>query len=140
MSLVTLTSFQRFELILIPCSFLFSQILVLLFGLNIIGSETWVIMGIPVLFGSLISIVIGVFLYQRQMVHDFKNLESLLRLIVFIGGALLIPLLLAQTLGLFTVYSIFSILSLIFSSLGGIMTISCVILLWHTRPSQEVLE
>lgn len=140
MSLATLTSFQRFELVLIPSSFLFSQILVLLFGFNIIGSKTWVIMGIPVLFGSVISIIIGFFLNQRHMVHEIKHLESLFRLLVVVGGGVLIPLLIAQTLGFLTAYSIFSILSLFFSVLGGTMTISCFILLWYTRPIQEFSE
>ena len=135
--MTTLTPFQRFELALIPISFLFSQILVLLFGLNIIGSETWIIMGFPVLLGSAISIVIGYFLNQRKMIQEVKQLESLLRLLVLAGGGALIPLLLAQILDLLTVFSVFSILALIFSVLGGTMTISCIFLFWHTRIIQE---
>lgn len=135
--MTTLTPFQRFELALIPISFLFSQILVLLFGLNIIGSETWIIMGIPVLLGSVISIVIGYFLNQRKMIQEAKQLESLFRLLVLAGGGALIPLLLAQILDLLTVFSVFSILALIFSVLGGTMTISCILLFWHTRIIQE---
>ncbi len=138
--MATLTSFQRFELVLIPSSFLFSQILVLIFGLNIIGSETWVIMGIPVLMGSLISILIGYFLNQRNMVYEVKHLESFFRLLVLSGGGALIPLLLVQILDLINVYSVFSILSLIFSVLGGTMTISCFLLLRQTQSTHEISE
>ncbi len=138
--MATLTSFQRFELVLIPSSFLFSQILVLIFGLNIIGSETWIIMGIPVLMGSLISIFIGYFLNQRNMVYEVKQLESLFRLLFLAGGGALIPLLLVQILDLLTVYSVFSLLSLIFSVLGGTMTISCFLLLRQTPSTHELSE
>lgn len=132
---MTLTSYQRFELVLIPSSFLFSLILVLIFGLNIIGSETWVIMGIPVLLGFAISIFIGYFLKKRNMVHEITQLESLFRLLVLAGGGVLIPVLLAQVFELLPFSSIFSILSLIFSVLGCTMTISCFLLFWHTRPT-----
>jgi len=133
--LVTLTSYQRFELVLIPSSFLFSLILVLIFGLNIIGSETWVLMGIPVLLGFAISIFIGYFLKKRNMVHEITQLESLFRLLVLAGGGVLIPVLVAQVFELLTFSSIFSILSLIFSVLGCTMTISCFLLFWHTRTT-----
>jgi len=132
---VTLTSYQRFELVLIPSSFLFSLILVLIFGLNIIGSETWVLMGIPVLLGFAISIFIGYFLKKRNMVHEITQLESLFRLLVLAGGGVLIPVLVAQVFELLTFSSIFSILSLIFSVLGCTMTISCFLLFWHTRTT-----
>lgn len=137
---MSLTSFQRFELVLIPSSFLFSLILVLMFGLTIIGSETWIIMGIPVLLGAIISIVIGYFLNKRNMVHEITQLESLFRLLVLAGGVALIPVLLAQTFKLLTLYSIFSILSLIFSVLGSTMTISCFLLFWYTRSTHQPLE
>ncbi len=132
---MTLTSYQRFELVLIPSSFLFSLILVLIFGLNIIGSETWVLMGIPVLLGFAISIFIGYFLKKRNMVHEITQLESLFRLLVLAGGGVLIPVLVAQVFELLTFSSIFSILSLIFSVLGCTMTISCFLLFWHTRTT-----
>lgn len=136
----TLTSLQRFELVLIPTCFLFSQILVLLFGFNFLGNETWVMMGIPVLLGSLISIIFGYFLNHKKILQEFKQLETLFRILVLSGGGALIPLLLAQNFNLLPLYSIFSILSLIFSTLGGTMTISCFLLFWHTRLIKKPSE
>ena len=135
-----LTSLQRIELVLIPTCFLFSQFLVLIFGLNFLGNETWVMMGIPILLGSGISILFGLYLNHKKMVQKFNQLETLLRILVIIGGAALIPLLLAQNFALLSIYSIFSILSLIFSTLGGTMTISCFILFWQTRFIQHPSE
>lgn len=131
-----LTSLQRIELVLIPTCFLFSQFLILIFGLNFLGNETWVMMGIPIVLGTGISILFGLYLNHNEMVQEFKQLERLLRILVIIGGAALIPLLLAQNFKLLSVYSIFSILSLIFSTLGGTMTISCFLLFWQTRLIQ----
>lgn len=132
--LVTLTSYQRFELVIIPSSFLFGQILILIIGLNTIGSETWFIIGIPVLMGLTVSLFIGYFLKRKNMVHEMDQLESLFRVLVLTGGGVLIPLLLAQVFNLFTYYYIFSILSLIFSILGGTMSISCFLLFFYSRP------
>lgn len=128
-----LTSLQRFELVLIPTCFLFGQLLVLIFGLNFLGNETWSMMGIPVLLGAGISIIFGLYLNHKNMVQEFKQLETLLRILVIIGGGALIPLLLAQNLNLLSIYSIFSILTLIFSTLGGTISISCLLLFWQTR-------
>lgn len=138
--MATLTSFQRFELILIPICFILSLLLILIFGLTIIGNQTLVIMGIPVLVGSGISIFIGYLLNQRNLIRDFNQLELLLRLLVLGGGGALIPLLLTQLLEIFTGYFIFSVLSLVFSLLGGIMSISCLLFLWRTRSIQQLLE
>ncbi|MFX1536906.1 MAG: hypothetical protein ACFFDI_22030, partial [Promethearchaeota archaeon] len=59
---------------------------------------------------------------------------------VIIGGGALIPLLLAQNLNFISIYSIFSVLALIFSALGGTMTISCLLLFWQTRLIQHPSE
>ncbi|MFX0122517.1 MAG: hypothetical protein ACFFAE_02710 [Candidatus Hodarchaeota archaeon] len=136
----TLTSLQRFELVLVPSCFLFSQILILTFGFSFLGDKTWGMMGIPVLLGSVISIIIGYFLNHEKLLQDFKQLETLFRILVLAGGGALIPLLLAQNFNLITVHSIFSILTLIFTTLGGIMTISCLLLFWHTRLIQKPSE
>ena len=56
-SLALVTSFQKIELILIPIIFLFSQVLILLFGLSIIGEETWIVMGIPMMLGAILSVI-----------------------------------------------------------------------------------
>ncbi|MFX0207593.1 MAG: hypothetical protein ACFFDT_16520 [Candidatus Hodarchaeota archaeon] len=132
-----LTSLQRFELVLIPTCFLFSQFLVLVFGLNLLGNETWVIMGIPVLLGSGISIIFGLYLNHKELVQEFKQLETLLRILVIIGGGALIPLLLVQNFNLLSLYSTFSILSLIFSTLGGTISTSCLLLFWQARFIQQ---
>ncbi len=138
--MVTLTSFQRFELILIPISFILSLLLMLIFSLAIIGNQTLDIMGIPVLLGSGISILIGYLLNQRNLIQDFKQLEILFRLLVLGGGGVLIPLLLTQLLEVLTGYFILSVLSLVFSLLGGIMSISSLLLLWRARSIQPLLE
>ena len=138
--MVTLTSFQRFELILIPISFILSLLLMLIFSLALIGNQTLNIMGIPVLLGSGISILIGYLLNQRNLIQDFKQLEMLFRLLVLGGSGVLIPLLLTQILEVFTGFFIFSVLSLVFSLLGGIMSISCLLLLWRARSIQQLLE
>ena len=135
-----LTSLQRFELVLIPMCFIFSQFLVLIFGLNFLGNETWVMMGIPILLGSGLSILFGLYLNHKEMVQEFKQLETLLRILVVIGGGALIPILLAQNFDLLSISSIFSMLSLIFSTLGGTMTISCFLLFWRTRLIQMPSE
>jgi hypothetical protein len=90
-------------------------------------------MGIPVLLGSGISIIFGLYLNHKEVVKEVKQLETLLRVLVIIGGGVLIPLLLVQNLNLLSIYSIFSILALIFSTLGGTISISCLLLLWETR-------
>lgn len=138
--MVVLTTLQRFELILIPISFLFSLLLLFIFGISIIGSQTLVIMGIPVLLGSVISIVIGYLLNQRKSIQDFNQLETLFRLLVLGGGGVLIPILLIQLLELFTGYFILSVLSLVFSLLGGLISISCFLLLWRLRSIQHLSE
>lgn len=131
-----LTSLQRFELALIPTCFIFSQILVFIFGLNFLGNETWVMMGIPIFLGSGLSLLFGLYLNHKEFVQEFKQLETLLRSLVIIGGGALIPILLAQNFNLLSVSSIFSILSLIFSTLGGTMSISCFLFFWQTRLIQ----
>ena len=128
-----LTALQRFELVLIPTCFIFSQLLVLIFGLNFLGNETWGMMGIPTLFGFGFSILFGLYLNHKEIIQEFKQLETLLRILVILGGGALIPILLVQNFNLLPVNSIFSILSLIFSTLGGTMTISCFLLLRQTR-------
>ncbi|UCG00456.1 MAG: hypothetical protein JSW11_12515 [Candidatus Heimdallarchaeota archaeon] len=136
----TLTSLQQFELVLIPFCFLFSQILILIFGLNFLGNETWVMMGIPVLLGSIISFIFGYFLNHKKLIQEFKQLEKLFRILVLAGGGALIPLLIAQNFHFMNVFLIFFILSLIFSTLGGTMTISCILLVWHFRLIQKPSE
>ncbi|MFX0013505.1 MAG: hypothetical protein ACFFB2_14340 [Promethearchaeota archaeon] len=138
--MITLTSFQRFELVLIPSSFLFSQILVFIFGFTIIGSETWIIMGIPVLVGLNISLPIGYIFQRKKKITNFKQLESIFRFLVLIGAGGLIPLLIAQYFELLSIYSIFSILSFILSLLGCTMTISCILLLWYSRTIKDPSE
>ncbi|MFX1515656.1 MAG: hypothetical protein ACFFC6_05045 [Promethearchaeota archaeon] len=128
-----LTTLQRLELVLIPTCFIFSQLLVLIFGLNFLGNETWGMMGIPILFGSVFSILFGLYLNHTEIIQEFKQLETLLRILVILGGGALIPILLVQNFNLLPVDSVFSILSLIFSTLGGTMTISCFLLFWQTR-------
>ncbi len=124
-----LTSFQRLELFLIPIIFLLSLIFILLMGLNIIGIEVWNIMGIPLLFGSIIGSFIVYIVSKHELLYNFNQLEKLFRILV-VGGALaLIPLLLVQILGFFSFTLIFSILAFMFSLIGTTMGITCILFL-----------
>ncbi|MFX0051291.1 MAG: hypothetical protein ACFE8U_08375 [Candidatus Hermodarchaeota archaeon] len=135
-----MTYFQRLELVLIPTFFLVSQILIFLFGLTMIGEEIWIFMGIPILFGSILSILVSFLLNHRKLIHEFDQLESFFRILVFGGGGAIIIVLLFQINGLLAGSLIFTVLSLVFSTLGGLMTISCLILLYRTRPKHASLE
>jgi hypothetical protein len=127
--LTDLTSFQRLELILIPIIFLMSLIFILLMGLNIIGSEVWIIMGVPFLLGSIIGSIIVYLVKKQNFLNEFNQLEKLFRILVVGGGLALIPLLIIQILGFFSFNFVFSILALIFSLIGTTMGITCILFL-----------
>ncbi|MHA2278860.1 MAG: hypothetical protein ACXAC2_24030 [Candidatus Kariarchaeaceae archaeon] len=132
-----LSSFQRLELILIPVSFFFSLIFIFLIGLIIIGHETWDIMGVPIILGSIIGIIIVFILKQKKLINSFNQLETLFRILVIIGGVALIPMIIGQMIMNVDINIIFSFLALIFSSLGSIMGITCVLLLYSSNLTLE---
>lgn len=133
-----LTSFQRLELILIPITFLLSLCFIFLLGLNMIGSEVLSIIGIPVLIGLIIGSFFVFIIKTKYFIFDFLFLEKLFRLLVIIGGLILIPLILTQILGYISSNTIFSILSLIFSLIGTIMGITCLMLLYHNSLTHDL--
>ncbi|MHA1969131.1 MAG: hypothetical protein ACW964_15195 [Candidatus Hodarchaeales archaeon] len=132
-----LTSFQQLELILIPVTFFFSLIFVFLIGLNIIGYETWDIMGVPIILGSIIGIIVIYILKQEKLIFSFNHLETLFRILVIIGGIILIPMIIGQMYGVLNTELVFSLLALIFTSLGTIMGIACVFLLYYSNLTLE---
>jgi hypothetical protein len=136
----TLTYLQQLELAFIPIFFLLSQILIFLFGLTMIGEEKWIFMGIPILSGSTLSIIASFLLNHRRPINEFSQLESFFRILVFGGGGAIIIVLFFQVIGLLTGSLIFTVLSLVFSTLGGLMTISCLLLLYRARPKHVSLE
>ena len=91
-----LTTFQTIELILIPITFVFSQVLVLFFGLSIIGDDIWIIIGIPMGFGIIISIFFSILFNQSKQISEFNQIESLLRWLTISGGFVLIVILISQ--------------------------------------------
>lgn len=96
-----------------------------------IGSEVLSIIGIPVLIGLIIGSFFVLIIKKKYFIFDFPFLEKLFRLLVIIGGLILIPLILTQILGYISSNMIFSILALIFSLIGTIMGITCLMLLYH---------
>ncbi len=135
-----ISAFQKAELILIPLTFLFSQILILLFGLEIIGAETWTLMGIPMLIGGLIATSLIVVINKSLEITEFKHLEQLIRGITIIGGMVFILILGIQIVLQITGILVFSLLSLIISIIGDIMTIECILFLWKNVIVQDRLE
>ncbi len=132
-----LTSFQRLELILIPVAFFFSMIFIFLIGLIIIGLETWNIMGVPIILGSIIGIIVVFILIKKKLIISFNQLETLFRILVIIGGVALIPMIIGQMVMIIDTNMIFSFLALIFTSLGSIMGITCVLLLYSSSITLE---
>lgn len=132
-----LSSFQRLELVLIPVTFFFSLIFIFLIGLIIIGHETWDIMGVPIILGSIIGIIVVFILKQKKLIISFNHLETLFRILVIIGGVALIPMIIGQMIMMVDTNMIFSLLALIFTSLGSIMGITCVLLLYSSSLTLE---
>jgi hypothetical protein len=105
-----------------------------------IGEKMWIFMGIPIFFGSGLSVLISYFLFQKKPIYEFKQLESYFRILILGGGGALITVLLSQILGLLTGFLIFTVLSLVFSTLSGLMIISCLNLLYRSRPTLVLSE
>jgi len=131
-----LSALQRLELILIPATVLFGQILMIFLTLTIIGEEAWIIIALPVLMGFGLSLFIGFLIDLKNPVSKFNHLEILFRIIVIIGGLLLVPILIMQLLEVIEGFILLSILAFFFSTVGGIMIFLCLLLLWRSRPIQ----
>ncbi|PWI49427.1 hypothetical protein CEE45_01135 [Candidatus Heimdallarchaeota archaeon B3_Heim] len=121
-----ISTFQTAELVLIPITFVFSQILIILFGLSIIGEDTWTFMGFPMVVGGLIAISLIIVLNNKVEINKFCQLEIIFRIITIIGGVLFILILGLQIIFQATGILIFSLLSLVISIIGDMMTIQCI--------------
>ena len=134
------TRFQALELVLIPITFGFSQLLMILFGLSIIGDDIWSIIGIPVAFGAFISLVFLIVYLQSYKITEFVQLESFFRLLTIFGGLSLIGILLFQFIIQISDWIIIQLLSLIIAIIGSVMTGMCIYFLWKLIFTQNLLE
>jgi hypothetical protein len=139
-SLIPVTAFQKLELILIPTIFIFSQILILLFGLSILGEEIWIIMGTPMMLGAILSVISSVIILNYIQLVEFRQLEIIFRVMAILGGFSIIIVIIVQIVLAESGYGIFSLQTLIISVLGDIMTILCIIFLKKTIPNHELSE
>ena len=135
-----ISTFQKMELVLIPITFVFSQFLIILFGLSILGDDTWTLMGMPMGIGGLVATIILIVLNTNTEISEFRHLEVLFRIITIIGGVVFILILGLQIIFQVTGLMIFSLLSLVISIIGDMMTIQCILFLWKFVIKQDRLE
>ena len=138
--LISVTAFQKLELILIPTIFIFSQILILLFGLSILGKEIWIIMGTPMMLGAILSVIASIIILNYFQMVEFRQLEIIFRVLAILGGIAIIFVIIIQIVLADSGYVIFSLQTLIISVIGDIMTILCILFLKKTFPTQELSE
>ena len=138
--LIPVTAFQKLELILIPTIFIFSQILILLFGLSILGEEIWIIMGTPMMLGAILSVIASIIILNYFQMVEFRQLEIIFRVLAILGGIAIIFVIIIQIVLADSGYVIFSLQTLIISVIGDIMTILCILFLKKTFPTQELSE
>jgi len=138
--LISVTAFQKLELILIPTIFIFSQILILLFGLSILGEEIWIIMGTPMMLGAILSVIASIIILNYFQMVEFRQLEIIFRVLAILGGIAIIFVIIIQIVLADSGYVIFSLQTLIISVIGDIMTILCILFLKKTFPTQELSE
>ena len=122
-----LTRFQRLELILIPVSFIFGQIMIFLFGISIIGQQMVIVMGIPMILGLLAAVILNFLLLQRIVLITFFQMEHIFRILTVIGGMLLLFIISLQILLDATSLDIIPLMALIISTIGDMMSIMCLI-------------
>lgn len=135
----SLTTFQRFELVIIPISFSLSELFMLSLASMFLGDDALSVLGVPFVVGITVSLPILAILDRGQWFESFQRLETVLRLLVVVGGAALVPVLLSQLVMPFSGYQIFFFLALIFSALGGTITLSCLLVLWRSMSIQPLL-
>ncbi len=135
-----ISTFQTAELVLIPITFVFSQILIILFGLSIIGEHTWTLMGVPMVVGGLIATSLIIVGNNKVEINEFRQLEIMFRIIAIIGGVLFISILGLQIIFQATGILIFSLLSLVISIIGDMMTIQCIYFLQKFVIGQDRSE
>jgi len=135
-----LTPFQQFELIIIPITVLISQFFILLFGISIIGENIIAIIGIPSTIGYLLGAIIVYILDRKRQIRSFNQVERMVRSLVVLGGFILIPIILSQNFDIIPIFTTFSVLSIIFALLGGVLSFLCILLLWRYLVIQNFSE
>jgi hypothetical protein len=135
-----ISAFQTAELILIPITFIFSQILIIVFGLSILGADVWFLMGIPMGIGGLIAIFALVIVNLNIEMDEFRQLEVMFRIFSIIGGVVFILIIGVQIIFQTTGILIFSLLSLVISVIGDMMTIQCLYFLHKFVIKQDHSE
>jgi hypothetical protein len=127
-------------LILIPISFIFSQILIYLFGISVIGEEILSILGIPMIFGLFVAIILSYLLFQRTAIRKFSQIENIFRILTIIGGGVLIILICFQIILDIKSLDIIPFMALVISTIGDMMTIMCIYLLRNSFVKKESLK
>jgi dipeptide/tripeptide permease len=127
-------------LILIPISFIFSQILIFLFGISVIGEEILSILGIPMIFGLFVAIILSYLLFQRTAIRKFSQIENIFRILTIIGGGVLIILICFQIILDIKSLDIIPFMALVISTIGDMMTIMCIYLLRNSFVKKESLK
>jgi hypothetical protein len=110
-------------------SFVFSQILIFLFGISVIGKEILSILGIPMIFGLFAAIILSYLLFQRTAIREFSQIENIFRIFTIIGGGVLIVLICFQIILDIKSLDIIPFMALVISTIGDMMTIMCIYLL-----------
>lgn len=124
-----LTRFQYLELILIPITFVFGQIMILLFGVSIIGEQMFSVMGIPMILGFLVAVILIILLFHKITLKEFSEMEIIFRVLTIVGGILLIGIISSQIVFNATSLDIIPFMALIISTIGDMMSIICIYLL-----------
>ncbi|MHA1226969.1 MAG: hypothetical protein ACTSR2_00750 [Candidatus Hodarchaeales archaeon] len=94
-------------------------------------------MVLPSLFAFILSIATFIALDKKETIVSFNQLEKMVIKIVLLGGILIVPILLGQVMNIVPLQSIFSLLSFILSLIGGVLGISCLMLLWRLSLIQK---
>jgi len=124
-----LTRFQYLELILIPITFVSGQIMILLFGVSIIGEQMFSVMGIPMILGFLVAVILIILLLHKITLKEFSEMEIIFRVLTIVGGILLIVIISSQIVLNATSLDIIPFMALIISTIGDMMSIICIYLL-----------
>ncbi|MHA2155414.1 MAG: hypothetical protein ACXABU_08745 [Candidatus Hodarchaeales archaeon] len=135
-----ISAFQTAELVLIPITFIFSQILIIIFGLSIIGANTWTLMGIPMGIGGVIASIALIVVNINVEINEFRQLEVMFRIFTIMGVVIFILILGLQIIFQTTGILIFSLLSLVISIIGDMMTIQCIYFLQKFVIKQDRSE
>ena len=111
-----------------------------LVGASFIGESFWNIMGAPAILGILISLTIIILLFKQNFFVEFSQIETLFRVLAITGGTLVIPLTFLQLNNLLNIQMLISLLTLIFTTISGILALVCIQFLWRIKFTQQSSE